>query len=74
MAWLLALLLAPVLAGTACLLWRDDATRGRVAAIGGALTLADGKFLTFNGSELIVIEASTEAPKELARSQKLFKK
>lgn len=40
MTWLLALLLAPVLAGTACLLWRDEATRGRVAAIGGALTLA----------------------------------
>jgi hydrogenase-4 component F len=40
MLWLLALLLAPVLAATACLLWRDDATRGRLATIGGALTLA----------------------------------
>jgi len=41
---------------------------------GGAFTLADGKFLTFNGVEVLLIEASTDAPKELARSQKLFTK
>ncbi|MFM8270736.1 MAG: hypothetical protein ACKODX_00155, partial [Gemmata sp.] len=39
---------------------------------GGALSLVDGKFLTFNGVEVLLIEASTDAPKELARSQKLF--
>jgi len=41
---------------------------------GGAFTLNDGKFLTFNGVEVLLIEALTDKPKELARSQKLFKK
>lgn len=39
---------------------------------GGSFTLVDGKFLTFTGEELILIEASTEQYKELARSQRLF--
>lgn len=39
---------------------------------GGSFSLIDGKFLTFTGEELILIEASTEQYKELARSQKLF--
>jgi len=39
---------------------------------GGAFTLVDGKFLTFTGEKLILIEASTESYKELARSQNLF--
>ncbi|MCE9568012.1 MAG: PQQ-binding-like beta-propeller repeat protein [Planctomycetes bacterium] len=41
---------------------------------GGAFTLVDGKFLTFNGVEVLLIEAATDEPKELARSQKLFTK
>lgn len=60
MVELLALLLAPTLAALACLLWRDTATRGRVAAAGGALTLlaslafawrvvAGGPFQSFAG-------------------------
>jgi len=39
---------------------------------GGAFTLADGKFLSFTGDQLLLIEASTDEYKELARSQKLF--
>jgi outer membrane protein assembly factor BamB len=41
-------------------------------AAGGSFTLVDGKFLTFTGEQVILIEASIEAYKELARSQKLF--
>lgn len=40
--------------------------------VGGAFTLVDNKFLTFDGRELTLIEASTEGFKELGRSQKLF--
>lgn len=39
---------------------------------GGSLTMVGEKFLTFTGEHLILFEASTEEPKELARSQRLF--
>lgn len=39
---------------------------------GGSFSLIDGKFLTFTGEELVLIEASTEKYQELARSQKIF--
>ncbi|MSR55847.1 MAG: hypothetical protein EXS09_21630 [Gemmataceae bacterium] len=39
---------------------------------GGSFSMIDGKFLTFTGEELLLIEASTEKYQELARSQKLF--
>jgi outer membrane protein assembly factor BamB len=39
---------------------------------GGSFTMIDGKFLTFTGEELVLIEASTEKYLEIARSQKLF--
>ena len=40
--------------------------------VGGSFTMADGKFLTFTGEQLILLDASTDEYKELARSQKLF--
>lgn len=39
---------------------------------GGSMILVDGKFLTFTGNRLVLIEASTEGYKELARSRELF--
>ncbi len=39
---------------------------------GGSFIMADGKFLTFTGKQLVLIEASTDEYKELARSQPLF--
>jgi len=39
---------------------------------GGAFTMIDGKFLTFTGEVIVLIDASTEKYQEMARSQKLF--
>ncbi len=39
---------------------------------GGAFTLVGGKFLSFTGEQLVLLDASIEQGKELARSQKLF--
>ena len=40
--------------------------------VGGAFAMADGKFITFTGERLILLEASIDECKELGRSQKLF--
>jgi outer membrane protein assembly factor BamB len=55
-----------------CLDLRTGAVKWEQPAVGGVLTLIDGKFLSFTGEQLILFDATPAGYKERARSQVLF--